>query len=454
VSAAFARGAPDPVKEPTGSTEVFTGPSEADATMLDRVAAETFPYFVNEANPANGLIRDRNDAAAPSSIASVGLGLTAYAAGVERGDWKREEAAARTLAALRFFHRSPQGRSAQATGYRGFYYHFLDMSTGRRVWECELSTIDTALLTAGALFAAEYFDQDQENEAEIRRLADAIYRRVDWNWALNRGATISHGWRPETGFLSYRWEGYNEGLLLYALALGSPTHPIPPECYRAWAASYTWKKTYGTEFLYAGPLFVHQLPHVWMDLRGIQDEFMRKHGLDYFENSRRATLVHQEYGARNPGEFRHYGRNCWGLTASDGPGAATLKVDGIERRFYGYLARGAPFGPDDGTISPWAVVASLPFAPDVVLMTMRHLIDDVRLKDREEYGFYASFNPTFPRGDAEFGWVSPWIFGLNQGPTLLMIENFRDELVWSRMRSCRYIAAGLRQAGFRGGWLE
>ncbi len=438
-----------------GDPEPVPAPSQADWAMLDRVADDTFPYFVREANPDNGLVRDKTDPAAPASIAAVGLALTAYAAGVERGRWSRRDAADRTLATLRFFHRSPQGRSSEATGYRGFYYHFLDMARGRRAWTCELSTIDTAILIAGALFAAAYFDRDEETEAQIRKTADVLYRRVDWNWALNRGATVSHGWRPETGFLPYRWEGYSEGLLLYALALGSPTHPIPPESYSAWTSSYAWKKIYGTEVLYAGPLFIHQLPHVWMDLRGIQDEFLRGRGLDYFENSRRATLLHQEYAVRNPGEFSHYSRDCWGLTASDGPGPATVKVDGIERQFYGYLARGAPFGPDDGTISPWAVVASLPFAPEAVLPTMRHLIEDVRLKDRQPYGFDASFNATCPNtSDGEIGWASPWVFGLNQGPILLMIENFRSELVWSRMRTCRYVVDGLRRAGFRGGWLE
>ncbi len=429
-------------------------PTEDDRNMLDRVVAEGFPYFVEQANPDNGLVRDKTDPAAPASIAVVGLALTCYAAGVERGLWSRGDAVERSLATLRFFHQSPQSRASDATGYRGFYYHFLDMATGRRAWNCELSTIDTALFIAGALFAAEYFDRDDEKEAQIRRLADLLYRRIDWTWALNRGATVSHGWKPETGFLPCSWEGYSEGLLLYALALGSPTHPLGVESYQAWGSSYSWKKIYGTQLLYAGPLFIHQLPHVWIDLRAIQDDFVGRHGIDYFENSRRATLVQQEYAIRNPRQLRDYNERCWGITASDGPGPAMRKVDGIERRFYGYLARGAPFGPDDGTMSPWAVVASLPFAPEIVVPTMRYLIENVRLKERQEYGFDASFNATFPeRTKCPFGWVSPWVFGLNQGPIVLMIENFSSELVWSRMRRCRYLVAGLRKAGFRGGWL-
>ena len=429
-------------------------PGGTDQEMLDRLQKETFQYFLEEANPENGLVRDRTQPGSPASIAALGLALTAYPIGVERGYCTRAEAIARTLATLKFLRSSPQGRAADATGYRGFYYHFLDMETGRRVWNCELSTVDTALLIAGALAAAQYFDRDEETEAEIRKITDVLYRRIDWAWALNGGPTLTHGWRPETGFLPYRWEGYDEALILYILALGSATHPIPPECYRAWETTYAWKKIYKIELLYAGPLFTHQLSHVWIDFRGIQDDFMVEHGLDYFENSRRASLVQREYAIRNPKEFRHYGRDCWGLTASDGPGPATMTVDGVERQFYGYLARGAPFGPDDGTISPWAVVTSLPFTPELVLTTTRYFIEEVGLKERQTYGFEASFNGTYPeKSVSPFGWVSPWILGLNQGPMVAMIENAGTGLVWRLMRSSPYVVAGLRRAGFRGGWL-
>jgi len=437
--------------EPTGGGKI----PEADQEMIDRLEQETFQYFVGEANPKNGLIRDATRPDAPCSIAAVGLGMTALAIGAERGFLPREEAARRVRTALSFFLSSRQGREPDATGYRGFYYHFLDMETGRRTWQSELSTIDTALLIAGALSVAQYFDRDDETESAIRKTADALYRRVDWNWALNRSATISHGWKPETGFLPWRWSGYTEALLLYILALGSPTHPLPPESYAACVSEYSWKKVYGVEYLYAGPLFIHQLPQAWIDLREVQDAFMREHGLDYFQNSRRATLIHQEYAIRNPNEFAHYSKGCWGITASDGPGPAVLTVDGVERTFFGYCGRGAPFGPDDGTISPWAVVTSLPFAPDRVSDTLRHFIQEVRLKDRQIYGLEASFNASFPeKVHHEEGWVSPWILGLNEGPVVLMIENCRDDFVWRLMRDCRYVADGLRKAGFRGGWLE
>jgi hypothetical protein len=366
----------------------------------------------------------------------------------------REEAIERTLTTLRFFWNSTQSAAADATGYKGFYYHFLNMQTGRRDWQCELSTVDSAFLLVGALTAAVYFQQDTEAEHEIRTLAEKLYARVDWQWAQNGGATLTHGWKPESGFLKYRWEGYDEALLLYVLGLGSPTRPLPAESYAAWLSTYKWKKIYGHEFLYAGPLFIHQLSHLWLDFHGIQDAFMRERGLDYFENSRCATYVQQQYAIRNPREFAHYGEYCWGITASDGPGPGTLKVEGVERIFYDYLARGAPYGPDDGTVSPWVVVASLPFAPEIVLPTIRYFIHEVDLKKSFSYGFKASFNPTYPvKSGSEYGWVSPYNFGLNQGPIVLMIENYRSGLLWRLMQQCSYVVTGLRRAGFTSGWL-
>ena len=209
---------------------------------------------------------------------------------------------------------------------------------------------------------------------------------------------------------------------------------------------------YGIEHLYAGPLFTHQLSHLWIDFRGIRDAFMRGHGIDYFENSRRATLVQQQHGIRNPFGHARYDEFCWGLTASDGPGDATLVLDGRTREFFDYMARGVPDGPDDGTVAPWAVVASLPFAPDIVLPTLSHF-KRLRLGEAHPYGFKATFNPTFPRDGSPYGWVSPYHFGLNEGPMVLMIENYRTGLVWRLTRTCPYIVAGLRAAGFTGGWL-
>jgi hypothetical protein len=420
--------------------------------MLEKLQQDTFGYFLHETNLANGLMPDNTRESSPASLTAIGLGLAAYTVGVKCGFISRDEAIRRVLTTLRFFWNSPQGEEPDATGYKGFYYHFLDMQTGKRVWRSELSTIDTTYLLAGALAAAVYFDQDTADEGEIRTLADSLYRRADWQWALNGGPTVSHGWKPESGFLKYRWEGYSEAILLYALGLGSPTYPLPAESYPAWTRTYQWAKLYGYEFLFAGPLFIHQLSHVWIDFRGLQDEFMRQMKLDYFENSRRATYVQQQYAIHNPQGFKGYNENCWGITASDGPGPATTKVEGIQRQFFDYLARGIPYGPDDGTIAPWAAVTSLPFAPEIVLPALQHF-NEVYPEMTSEYGFKCSFNPTFPAEQGEHGWISKGYYGLDQGPVVLMIENYHSGFFWQLMQRCPYLVTGLRRAGFRGGWL-
>ena len=427
---------------------------------LQDIQKKAFHYFECEANPANGLIRDKTapddkwSPGWPASIAAVGFALACYPVAVTRAFLSRTAAVQRTLVTLRFFARSAHGPEPDAAGYRGFYYHFLDMHTGRRAWQCELSTIDTALLLAGVLTCARFFTGGAADEVEIRALADALYRRVEWDWALDGDSTVSMGWHPETGFLPSRWKGYNEALLLYLLALGSPTHPVPEACYPAWTASYEWKQIYGYDYLYAGALFTHQFPQVWIDFRGIQDGFMRDKGIDYFENSRRATYVQRQYAIANPLGFEGYSANCWGLTASQGPGPATVLIEGVERRFFAYTARGAPYGPDDGSIAPWAVVASLPFAPEIVLPALDYFIDDLKLHDVNPYGFRATINPTYATkpGHAS-GWVSPWHFGINQGPVVLMIENHRSGMLWELMRECPYVIQGLKRAGFGGGWL-
>ncbi|WP_315918187.1 glucoamylase family protein [Mesorhizobium sp. SP-1A] len=425
-----------------------------DDELLDETQRLSFEYFVKEANPANGLIADRNREGSPASIAATGMALSAYPIAVERGLMSRQAAVRRTLATLRFFRDAAHGPEADATGYKGFYYHFLDMQTGRRVWKCELSTVDTALLLAGALVAGAYFAEDDEQEAEIRQVSDLLYRRADWRWAQNGNALVTHGWRPERGFLRYHWLGYDEALILYVLGLGSPTHPLPPESYAAWLSGYAWKTIYGHRLVQAGPLFIHQFSHLWIDFRGIRDAFMCRHQSDYFENSRTATYIQREYAIRNPRGFAGYHKDCWGITASDGPGPDRHRIDGRERRFFNYLARGVPYGPDDGTLSPWTAVASLPFAPEIVLPTLRHfhILD---LKNGNPYGFTSSFNPTFgePAGNAP-GWVSPDHVGINQGPITLMIENHRTDFLWRLMRACPYIVTGLRRADFTGGWLE
>jgi hypothetical protein len=423
--------------------------------MLDSIQRETFDFFLKEVDPDTGLVADKTRRGFPSSIAVVGMALSAYIIGVEKEFISREQASRRIRKVLNFFWSSPQSEDPSASGYKGFYYHFLDMKTGKRALQSELSTIDTAILIMGMLSVARYFSEDTPQDQQIRQLAESIYQRVDWQWALNGGSTITHGWNPESGFLPYRWEdNYSEALMLYVLALGSPTYPTSQEGYRKWTASFKIKKVYDFQYLYAGPLFIHQFSHMWIDFRGIEDEFNKKAGFDYFENSRRATYVHRQYATENPEKFQGYGRFSWGLTASDGPGDHQLNINGEQRRFYGYLARGAPYGPDDGTLSPWAVVASLPFAPEIVLDTMVHAIEKLNLRRSNWYGFDASFNATYPeRKDNPNGWVSPYRFGLNQGPIVIMIENYISGLIWKIMRGCPHIVAGLRKAGFSGGWL-
>lgn len=286
-------------------------------------------------------------------------------------------------------------------------------------------------------------------------LADSLYRRADWQWAQNGGVTVCQGWRPESKFLAYRWQSYDEAMFLYLLGLGSPTHPLPPESYTSWTSTNEWRSIYGQELLHSGPLFTHQITHLWFDMRGLRDEYMRGKDSDYFENSRRATLVQQRYAIDNPHGFTDYGENCWGISASDGPGPGVMEIDGKQRSFFDYVARGVPDRPDDGTIAPWAVVASLPFAPEIVLPTLDHFINHVDLKTKDRCGFKATFNPTHPATtDNPLGWVSPWQYGLNQGPIVLMIENYRSGLPWLLMRTSQYVTRGLRRAGFIGGWLD
>lgn len=420
---------------------------------LNRLQLTTLQYYLHESNPVNGLIRDKTEESAPASIAAVGLGLASLPILIERGVFSREFAPEIALKRLRFFRDAPHGPEPDATGYKGFYYHFLDMKSGRRVWNCELSIIDSAFLFAGMLTCAAYFDADTPEEREIREIATKLFEKADWQWALNGGSALTHGWYPESGFIPHRWKGYDEALLLYILGLGSPTFPLPSESYDAYCSTYQWRKIYGREFLYSGPLFTHQLSHLWIDFRGIQDDFMREHKSDYFQNSRQATYIQQEYAIQNPHGFEGYGKYCWGITASDGPGRSKCKVNGIEREFFDYIARGAPDGPDDGTLCPWVVLASLPFAPEIVIPTINHMAH-LHVGVESRYGFKPSFNQTFKVKDSQTGWwVTPFHFGVDQGPIILMIENYRTGLIWNIMRSSPYIVTGLRRANFKGGWL-
>ncbi len=425
------------------------------AAFLDTVEARTFHYFWDLTNTSNGLTPDRAPTPSFSSIAAVGFALTAYPIGVERSYITRDEARQRVVTTLRFFWTATQDSSASgATGYHGFFYHFLDVNTGKRFQQVELSTIDTALLLAGVLTCQSYFDGVDPVETEIRGLADSIYRRTDWQWAAPRAPLVALGWHPESGFLGYDWRGYNEAMIVYILALGSPTHAVPPAAWTGWTAAYRWGTFYGQTHVGFAPLFGHHYSHVWIDFRGIQDAYMQGRGIDYFENSRRATYAQRAYAYANPGGWRGYTDRIWGLTASDGPGDLTLTLDGRSRQFHSYWARGAASteNPDDGTIAPTAAGGSIPFAPEIAipaLYAMRQTYGDNLFST---YGFRDAFNSTFTQTSAA-GWFDVDYLGIDQGPILAMIENYRTRLVWRLMQSNPYIVQGLCRAGFTGGWL-
>jgi hypothetical protein len=421
--------------------------------LLDELQRGAFKYFLDKTNAQTGLVLDSTWKDSPSSTAAVGFGLAALPVSVERGWLSRDEAVERSIVTLRFFANSHQGPEPDATGYQGFYYHFLDPVSGQRSWNSELSTIDSTILISGMLVASQYFEQDRPGEREIRELANRLVRRTNWNWAQDGGLTVRHGWFPESGFLEHRWQGYDEALLLYVVGLGSADHSLPDESYRAYASTYRWEKIYGYELLHAAPLFIHQFPHVWIDFRGIQDEPTRAHALDYFENSRRATYVHQQHAIRNPYQFEGYDEFAWGITASEGPAQGPDPVHKDGRTFYGYLARGVP-EPDDGTLSPWTAITALPFAPEIALPTVKHYTAAFPQLSGE-YGLKCSLNPTFhDETQSGRGWFSDHYYGINEGPIVLMIENYRSGLPWQLMKACEPVVAGLRRAGFHGGWLE
>ena len=428
------------------------GLASADDALLDRLQKAAFRFFADHTHPRTGLVADASRDGAPCSIASIGFALSSYPIGVERGWITRGDAVERCLRVLRFLQQSDQSGAPDATGLRGFYFHFLDMDSGKRVWQCELSMIDSAILFAGFLTAAAYFSADDPAEAELRHLTDALLDRVDWRWAQDGHDAVTHGWKPEHGFMSYGWEGYSEALIMYVLGLGAPRLALREESFRAWTMTYQWENFYGYDVLYAGPLFIHQLSHCWLDLRGIRDEFMREKRLDYFENSRRATYVQREYAMRNPLGFTGYGEDCWGLSAGDGPRAEAVRLAGRRQPFFGYSARGAPYGPDDGTIAGPGVLGSIAFAPEIVMPAARRLVEREQAADGR-WALASGFNATVSC-DTEGGWVSEGQIGFDQGVIALMVENHRSGLIWRLLRESAVVRRGLRRCGFRGGWLR
>ncbi|WP_338446253.1 glucoamylase family protein [Pelagerythrobacter marensis] len=458
----------------------------AQAEFAEDLSQRTFRYFWETTDTRRCLAPDRWPSNPFSSIAATGFALTAYGIGAERGYVSREAAAQRTRDCLEFYWNAPQGPDVSGTsGHKGFFYHFLTNDDGTRRGKTELSTVDTSLLLGGVLFAQSYFDRDDAVEAEIRDLAEKIYRRVDWTFVQRENSTIpsanggsgkaiAMGWYPERGeggdFGTHDWVGYNEAMLVYILAAGSPTHPIDKDAWdTGWAANLEkdWGSYYGYEHLQFEPLFGHQYSHVWVDFRGIRDEFMRAKGIDYFENSRRATLSQRAYGADNPNDWVGYSGDIWGWTASDGPTAAAngREVNGKPREFMGYSARGvsAERVVDDGTVVPTAAGGSIAFAPEVTIPALMNMREAYGEALYTRYGFKDAFNPSYtfvdagsPSGtvDPELGWIARDHLGIDQGPILAMLENHRSGLVWRTMRKNPHIRRGLKRLGFAGGWLD
>lgn len=449
-------------------SRVFDPEKDGDP-VINNLQRRTFRFFWDTSNKQTGMAPDRFPSPSFASTAAIGFALTAYVIGSERGFVSRSQARLRTLRTLRFLESLPQGPDETGMGgYQGFFYHFLHMHNGQRFGTSELSTVDTSLLLGGVLLAQSYFDRDSSAEQEIRAIAERIYSRVDWKWAQSRPPVLSHGWRPESGFLRFDWRGYNEGMLMYILALGSPTHPIEPDAWTEWMRTY--KDSYGKfgeqqEFLSFGPHFGHQYSHVWIDFRGIYDAFNREKGFDYFENSRRASYAQREYARQNPMRWRGYDSEIWGLTACDGPADTVQIYNNEERGFFTYAARSTAsiHVLDDGTISPTAAVASIAFAPEIVIPTIRAFRARFGENLYQKYGFLDSVNPSFTFTDVplrhgriveNIGWVADDYLGIDQGPIVAMIENYRSGLIWSIMRSNPHIRRGLQRAGFTGGWLD
>jgi hypothetical protein len=422
--------------------------SAGETKLLDSIQSKTFLFFLKEHHPEKGIVKDRAAKWAPASIASTGFGIPSLAIGVERNWISREQAAKITLQILQFFRNSVQSADTNVTGYKGFYYHFLRMDSGTREWNCELSSIDTGILMMGIIFARNYYGLENDVEKQIRLLAAILLERIDWNFmrmpAKGKFAnTISMGWSPEKGQHNYGWSGYNEALFLYVLAAGSGMENAE-DSYKAWLSTYQYNTPYpGLSHVAFPPLFGHQFSQAFIDYRGIADEYMKNKGFDYFENSRRATYVQRQYAIDNPKGWKGYDSLCWGVTACDGP---TEKYNFGGRKFLGYAGRGTS-GPDynyfdDDTIAPYAALSSLPFAPEIVIPTIQSINRKYGKKLWGKYGYYDSFNPTV-------NWFNDDFIGIDEGPMLIMIENFRTGFVWNYVMKDPIIQQGLNKLGYK-----
>jgi hypothetical protein len=421
--------------------------NENEIILLDSIQHKTFLFFIIERNAVNGLVKDRSASWAPASIAAIGFALPSYAIGAERGWITRSEAADITLKILKFFISSVQSPDANVTGYQGFYYHFLRLNSGTREWNCELSTVDTGLLIMGIIFARNYYDQNNDLENEIRNISNKIIERLNWDFFVmpNSGKyayTLSMGWTPEHGMHDMGWVGYNEALFLYVIAAGCGLKNAELG-YQTWLSTYDWRTPYeGLSHIAFPPLFGHQFSYCFINPRELRDNYMIKKGIDYFENSRRATYVQRQYAIDNPYGWVGYDSLCWGISASDGP---TDKYNFNDKKFLGYAGRGTS-GPDlnyfdDGTIAPYAAISSIVFTPEIVIPTIKSFNKKYGKNLWGLYGYFDSFNPTLK-------WYNKEYIGIDQGPLLLMIENFRSGLIWKYVMKDPVIQKGLKRLGF------
>ncbi|MBI3853777.1 MAG: Tat pathway signal protein [Verrucomicrobia bacterium] len=416
---------------PSTTLAAVPRPFADDDEFLEYVQQTSFDYFWYLANPSNGLVPDRSTTTSPCSIAAVGFGLTAIGIGIDHGWISRSRGVVRVLTTLNTFLNGPQGSNTSGTiGYKGWFYHFLEMNTALRSPSSELSSIDTTLLLAGILYCKQYFDGTNTDETTIRMMADAIFNWVDWNWMAQGTNVVSMGWFPPGSFIANNWIGYNEGMIVYALGLGTVTNPLPASAWGRWTSGYTWATNYGQAFVPFPPLFGHQYSHCWIDFRHVADPYMNGHDSTYFENSRRATLAQRAYCIAVADPFIHvgYSSNVWGLTACDGP--------------TGYAARGAPPAQnDDGTIAPTAAGGSMPFTPEFSLPTLRYFYSHFRRNIWTAYGFRDAFN-------LGAQWYGSDELGIDQGPIVIMIENYRNQRVWRLFMRNEEIQRGLQRAGF------
>ena len=413
---------------PSATLSVVPHVFASDDEFLDYVQQTSFDYFWYGANPANGLVPDRTATGSACSIAAVGFGLSAISIGIDHGWISRTQGVARVLTTLNTFLQGPQGSGTTGTiGYNGWFYHFLDMNTALRA-NSELSSIDTVLLLAGMLNSKQYFDGASIDETAIRTKTDAIFNRVNWTWMAQGTDAVSMGWFPTSGFISGNWAGYNEGMILYCLGLGAATNPLPASAWNRWTNSYVWSTNYGLAFVQFPPLFGHEYSHCWIDFRHIADPYMNSHNSTYLVNSRRAAEANRAYCIANPAQQVGYSANVWGLTACDGPS--------------GYAAHGAPPAlNDDGTIAPTAAGGAMAFTPEYSLPTLRYFYSHFRRNIWTTYGFRDAFN----LGQQ---WYGSDELGIDQGPIVIMIENYRTQRVWRQFMQNDVVQRGLQRAGF------